>query len=115
VFIGLIARIHPAVDPVTRTATVEVRLKNERNATGNGCYAPASMQKAISFWIVRRDTLTLPADVALRRGTRFIAFVVNDGKAQTRELRVGVRAATGWKSWRGFRRVNKSWSWDSTA
>jgi len=91
VFIGLIARIHPAVDPVTRTATVEVRLKNERNATGEWLLRPGLYAEGHIILDVRRDTLTLPADVALRRGTRFIAFVVNDGKAQTRELRVGVR------------------------
>jgi multidrug efflux pump subunit AcrA (membrane-fusion protein) len=35
--------------------------------------------------------VTLPADVALRRGERFLAFVVNDGRAETRELTLGAR------------------------
>ncbi len=90
-FIGLIARIHPAVDPVTRTATVEVRLTNERNAAGEWLLRPGLYAEGHIILDVRRDTLTLPADVALRRGTRFIAFVVKDGKALTRELMVGVR------------------------
>ncbi|HRR35290.1 MAG TPA: efflux RND transporter periplasmic adaptor subunit [Kiritimatiellia bacterium] len=91
VFIGLIAHIHPAVDPVTRTATVEVRLKNERNAAGEWLLRPGLYAEGHIILDVRRDVLTLPADVALRRGSRFIAFVVKDGRAQTRELVVGVR------------------------
>ena len=91
VFVGLIAHIHPAVDPITRTATVEVRLKNECNDAGEWLLRPGLYAEGHIILNIRRDTVTLPADVALRRGARFLAFVVKDGKAETRELTVGVR------------------------
>ena len=90
-FTGLIARIHPAVDPVTRTATVEVRLKNERNAAGEWLLRPGLYAEGRIILEAKSGVVTLPADVALRRGARFLAFVVKDGKAETRELKVGAR------------------------
>jgi membrane fusion protein (multidrug efflux system) len=90
-FMGLIARIHPSVDPVTRTATVEVRLKNERNEAGEWLLRPGLYAEGRIILDVKRDAVTLPADVALRRGARFLAFAVKDGKAETRQLKVGVR------------------------
>lgn len=92
VFTGVVARIHPAVDPVTRTATVEVRLANDRNAAGEWLLRPGLYAEGRIILQERRDVVVLPADVALRRGTRFIAFVVAaGGHAETRELQVGVR------------------------
>ena len=90
-FMGLIARIHPAVDPVTRTATVEVRLKNERNGAGEWLLRPGLYAEGRIILEAKSGVVTLPADVALRRGARFLAFVVKDGKAETRELKVGAR------------------------
>ncbi len=90
-FMGLIARIYPSVDPVTRTATVEVRLKNERNEAGEWVLRPGLYAEGRIILEVKSGVVTLPADVALRRGPRFLAFVVKDGKAQTRELKVGAR------------------------
>jgi membrane fusion protein (multidrug efflux system) len=90
-FTGLIARIYPAVDPVTRTATVEVRLKNERNGAGEWLLRPGLYAEGRIILEAKSGVVTLPADVALRRGARFLAFVVKDGKAETRELKVGAR------------------------
>ena len=90
-FMGLIARIYPAVDPVTRTATVEVRLKNERNGAGEWLLRPGLYAEGRIILEAKSGVVTLPADVALRRGARFLAFVVKDGKAETRELKVGAR------------------------
>lgn len=90
-FNGVIARIYPAVDPVTRTATVEVRLKNERNASGEWLLRPGLYAEGRIILEIHADVVTLPADVALRRGTRFLAFVVKDGRAETRELKIGLR------------------------
>ena len=91
VFSGVIARIHPAVDPVTRTATVEVRLKNERSEAGEWLLRPGLYAEGRIILEAKHGVVTLPADVALRRGARFLAFVVRDGKAETRELTVGAR------------------------
>lgn len=90
-FMGVIARIHPAVDPVTRTATIEVRLKNEKNDADEWLLRPGLYAEGRIILTVKQNAVMLPADVALRRGTRFLAFVVKDGKAETRELTVGVR------------------------
>lgn len=90
-FIGVIERIHPAVDPVTRTATIEVRIKNERESNGGWLLRPGLYAEGRIILEVKRDVVTLPADVALRRGERFLAFVVKEGRAETRELTVGAR------------------------
>jgi RND family efflux transporter MFP subunit len=90
-FSGVIARIHPMVDPVTRTATVEVRLANETDAAGEWVLRPGLYAEGRIVLDVRRDVTVLPADVLLRRGERFLAFVVTDGKAETRTLKLGVR------------------------
>ncbi len=90
-FMGLIARIYPAVDPVTRTATVEVRLKNERNEAGEWLLRPGLYAEGRIILEAKTGVVTLPADVALRRGSRFLAFVVKNGRAETRELKVGAR------------------------
>ena len=90
-FSGLIARIYPAVDPVTRTATVEVRLANEMDANGAWVLRPGLYAEGRILLEVRTNVVVLPADVVLRRGERYLAFVVNDGKVETRQLKVGVR------------------------
>jgi RND family efflux transporter MFP subunit len=90
-FSGVVARIYPAVDPVTRAATVEVRLANEKDASGAWVLRPGLYAEGRIVLEVRSDAVLLPADVALRRGERFLAFVVKDGKAETRQLQVGIR------------------------
>ena len=91
-FQGVISRIHPAVDPVTRTATIEIRLANEKNGSGEWLLRPGLYAEGRIILDVKNNVPTLPADVALRRGPRFLAFVVKDGtKAETRELTVGAR------------------------
>ncbi len=90
-FSGLIARIYPAVDPVTRTATVEVRLKNERNPAGEWLLRPGLYAEGRIILASKSGVVVLPADVVLRRGARFLAFVVKEGRAQTRELKLGAR------------------------
>jgi len=90
-FSGVIARIYPSVDPVTRTATVEVRIANKCAQTGGWMLRPGLYAEGRIILEVKRDVVTLPADVALRRGERFLAFVVKNGRAETRELTVGAR------------------------
>lgn len=90
-FSGLITRIHPAVDPITRTATVEVRLQNERNDYGEWLLRPGLYAEGRILINVKHNVTVFPADVALRRGERFIAFVVSDDHAQTRGLKIGIR------------------------
>jgi len=70
---------------------VEVRLANERGASGEWLLRPGLYAEGQIILEVRRDVVTLPADVALRRGTRFLAFVVQNGQAATRDLTVGAR------------------------
>jgi len=90
-FSGVIARIYPAVDPVTRTATVEVRLTNTTDASGAWALRPGLYAEGRIILEVRSNVVVLPADVLLRRGERFLAFVIKDNQAETRQLKVGVR------------------------
>lgn len=90
-FSGVIARIYPAVDPVTRTATIETRLTNKTGASGAWVLRPGLYAEGRIILDVRSNVVVLPADVLLRRGERFLAFVIKDNKAETRQIKVGVR------------------------
>jgi membrane fusion protein (multidrug efflux system) len=91
VFTGVIARIQPSVDPVTRTATVEVRIANEMSASGEWLLRPGLYAEGRIVLEHKQDAVVVPADIVLRRGARFLAFVVQHGKAETRELKTGIR------------------------
>jgi len=90
-FSGVIARIYPAVDPVTRTATLEVRLTNKTDSAGAWILRPGLYAEGSIILDVRSNVVVLPADVLLRRSDHFLAFVITDSKAETRRLKLGVR------------------------
>jgi RND family efflux transporter MFP subunit len=91
VFPGVVAHVHPVVDSVTRTATIEVRLPNAKNARGEWLLRPGLYAEGRLILGERRDVVAVPFDVLLRRGMRYLGFVVNGDHAETREIVPGVR------------------------
>jgi len=91
VFPGVVAHVHPVVDPVTRTATIEVRLPNAQNERGDWLLRPGLYAEGRLILGERPDVTAVPVDVLLRRGARYLGFVVSGDRAQTREIVPGVR------------------------
>ncbi len=88
---GLVSKIHPTVDPATRTATLEIRVPNPRTEKGEYFLRPG-MYASLRILVDRRENvLVVPADALVRRLDRFLAFVVADGRAQARTVRPGLR------------------------
>jgi multidrug efflux pump subunit AcrA (membrane-fusion protein) len=76
---------------VTRTATIEVRLPNAKNARGEWLLRPGLYAEGRLILGERADVVAVPFDVLLRRGMRYLGFVVNGDHAETREIVPGVR------------------------
>ncbi len=91
VFPGVVAHVHPVVDSVTRTATIEVRLANAKNARSEWLLRPGLYAEGRLILGERTDVVAVPFDVLLRRGTRYLGFVVRGDRAETREIVPGVR------------------------
>jgi len=91
VFPGVVAHVHPVVDSVTRTATVEVRLPNAKNDRGEWLLRPGLYAEGRLILGERKDVVAVPFDVLLRRGTRALGFVIREDRAETREIVPGVR------------------------
>lgn len=91
-FGSVVERIFPTVDPATRTAPVEILLKNERHEDGQwvlrpGMYATAEIRMAI-----RTSALMVPASSVLRVLDRQIVFVVEGDAARAATVKTGIRS-----------------------
>lgn len=90
-FTATVNRIFPAVDPATRTLSVEVLLENPKENSGwrfrPGMYATAQLTLATS-----PGALTVPATAVIRALGRKLVFVVRDGRAIAAEVQTGIRS-----------------------
>ena len=82
---GTIDRILPTGDPMSRTFDVEMVLDNAEGTIKSGMFARAS------FNIGTRDAILIPASAIVDRGQLTGVFVVNDGKAALRWVKLGAR------------------------
>jgi HlyD family secretion protein len=83
-----VERVEPVVDPMSRTATVRAVLSNE------GGQLKAGMSARLVFHLGARDSAAVPDDVVLRteiEKNAGVVFVLVNGKAVRREVRLGVR------------------------
>ncbi|MFH1262752.1 MAG: efflux RND transporter periplasmic adaptor subunit [Pseudomonadota bacterium] len=84
-FDGKITRLSPVVDATTRSTYMEASLKNPAGLLRSGMFAK------VEVVLVKRDgALSVPLD-ALLEGTNTI-FVSRDGKAEKRDLSIGLHA-----------------------
>lgn len=85
-FEGRVALIHPALDPATRTFTVEVRVPNPRHTLRPGMYAR-------TVFDMGQKTGVMVSDVAIRKqhgsSERFLYVIRKDSVAERRSVEVG--------------------------
>lgn len=85
-----VENIYPAVNPQTRTFTIELRVPNEKGAGGDYLLRPG-MYATARVILDRRDNVVLaPADSLIRQTGKYLAFVVENGKAVRKTVEVGI-------------------------
>lgn len=84
-FTGKVSSIDSRVDVNTRAVTVRALLANEDGALRPGMFLNVSLAND------ERETLIIPEQALTPESERQYVFVVADGKAQRREVRIGAR------------------------
>jgi membrane fusion protein (multidrug efflux system) len=84
-FHGEVSRVDPAVDPASRTATVEIVVANRSEKLRPGMFADVALE------LSKRRALLVTRNALVRQeGTgSFYVYVVEDGKARRRNLELG--------------------------
>ncbi len=85
-FTGTVVSIDPRVDAVTRSVTVVAKLANENRLLKPGMFMNVALQRS------RDNVLLIPEEALAPRSGRQFVFVVKDGVATEREVRLGIRA-----------------------
>ncbi|MFH1502451.1 MAG: efflux RND transporter periplasmic adaptor subunit [Candidatus Eisenbacteria bacterium] len=85
-FSGVVARVDPALDMMSRTATVEIAVSNPRGDLMPGTFAD------VDIVLDPRETLVVPRDSLIRQeGTgTFFVYVVNGGTVSRQVVELGV-------------------------
>jgi membrane fusion protein (multidrug efflux system) len=88
-FTGKVGYLSPSVDPATRDLTVKATIDNEEGLLVPGMFAEARVT------VEQRQGPAVPEEalVATRKG--YAVFVVDDGRARRRNVRLGLRKV-GW-------------------
>jgi membrane fusion protein (multidrug efflux system) len=84
-FTGQVVSIDSRVDLATRSVTVRALLSNEDGALKAGMFLNVSLSKD------ERETLVIPEEALTPEAEKQFVFLVADGKAQRREVRIGNR------------------------
>lgn len=89
-FGGTVSSVAPTVDPRARTVVAKVSVSDPEGQLKAGMFASVVLTAG-----EEKAGLLVPTAAVARRGERDIAFVVLDGRASMREVRLGVRAGDG--------------------
>lgn len=89
-FPGTVTRLAPVFDETSRQAQVEVKVPNPNNTLKAGMFANVHIELDEA-----KDTIAIPADALIQRGTQRGAFIVENGKVRFQPLAEGIRD----KSW----------------
>lgn len=87
VFEGTVSIVYPAIDPASRTFTVEIKIPNKDEALRPGMYG------TIDFFIGNTETMVAPAIAVLKlqgSNDRYV-FLNKDGKAKRVAVKLGRR------------------------
>ena len=85
-FTGIVDFVDPVVQLPARTITVTARVSNQRRSLQAGMFIEARLATA-----VRPNAVVIPEDAVLSLQGADVAWVVADGKAERREVTLGVR------------------------
>ncbi|HUQ09185.1 MAG TPA: efflux RND transporter periplasmic adaptor subunit [Steroidobacteraceae bacterium] len=85
-FVGKVASIDSRVDMNTRSVVVRALLANEDGALKPGMFLNVALSKD------ERETLVIPEEALTPEAEKQFVFVVADGKAARREVRIGGRS-----------------------
>lgn len=85
VFPGQVAAVNAAANPATRTFEVQVVVPNPRGELKPGMFARVTVVVA-----AREDAIIVPSDALLGSETDRYVYLVNDGVAVRRPVRVGI-------------------------
>ena len=85
VFRGVVSRVDPALDPMSRTASADIVVENPGETLRPGMFVDVRLELA------SRAAVLVPRDALVRQeGTAvFYVYAVEDGVAKRRELRLG--------------------------
>jgi membrane fusion protein, multidrug efflux system len=84
-FVGKVASIDSRVDINTRSVTVRALLANEDGALKSGMFLNVTLSKD------ERESIVIPEEALSPEAEKQFVFVVADGKARRREVRIGER------------------------
>ena len=84
IFRGRVSKESPVVDPGTRSAPIEVNLENGDGRLRSGMFAKMTVV------VARREGVVAVPKEALIEGAVPAVFVIKDGKAARRELKLGL-------------------------
>lgn len=85
-FLGRVSNINPAADPLTRSFAVEIAVPNPRMELRAGMFARVKIITA-----ERRGVLLIPLDSVISEGGEDYVYVVRQGKAFKRPVKLGLR------------------------
>jgi len=83
-FQGTVFKVPVAVDPMTRTGEVEIRVPNKDGKLNPGMFA------RMTIVVNRKEAVVVPDAALIREYDNEYVFVVNDGKAHRRLLKLGI-------------------------
>lgn len=85
VFNGMVDRIYPSIDSTSRTGKIEILLQNQDSRLRSGMFAK------ISLLIKTRENVpVISRDSLLRHDDNYFAFLIFEGKAVKRQVKVGI-------------------------
>jgi RND family efflux transporter MFP subunit len=87
---GVVARLNPAVDPVTRTFEVEIQVANP-----HGYLKPGSFAKAFILTRLDKEAATVPLEAVVQFAGITKIFLAEDGRAKIVPVTLGVQQ-TSW-------------------
>jgi RND family efflux transporter MFP subunit len=83
---AVVSKVYPAIDPVTRTATIEILLNNAEGRLRSGNFVHVRLDlKEVAQAVV------IPLSAMSWQGRDAFVFVVENGKAVRRPVQVGIR------------------------
>ncbi|HCG77230.1 MAG: hypothetical protein COZ37_06835 [bacterium (Candidatus Ratteibacteria) CG_4_10_14_3_um_filter_41_18] len=86
IFSGKVSKIGSFIEPLSRTAEVEIKVNNPNYLLKSGMFARAEIVTA-----EKKDVLLIPNDVISEKGEEKIVFIIDNNTAYIREVKTGLK------------------------